>query len=63
MRCLFVTEIGDDYYEMKQFDRVIDYYQNHYHICRLEDKNGKRSILISGVTTVRQAVSILKQMR
>ncbi|MBR5715366.1 MAG: transcription-repair coupling factor [Bacteroidales bacterium] len=63
MRCLFVTSIGDDYYDMKQFDRVIDFYQKHFHISRLEDKNGKRSILISGVTSIRQAVSILKQMR
>ena len=63
MRCLFVTSMGDDYYDMKQFDRVLDFYQKHYHICRLVNKDERRSILISGVTSVKQAIGLLKQMR
>ena len=63
MRCLFVTSMGDDYYDMKQFDHVLDFYQKHYHISRLENKNERRSILISGVTSVKQAIGLLKQMR
>ena len=63
MRCLFVTAMGQQYYETRHFDRVLDFYSNHANICRLEEAAGRRSILISGVTTIKQAIAYLRQMR
>jgi transcription-repair coupling factor (superfamily II helicase) len=63
MRCLFVTGQDDIYYESKHFDKVLDYFKDHANNCRLEEKNGKRSLLISNVPSIKQAISYLKQMR
>ncbi len=63
MRCLFTTDMGDEYYDLKQFDRVLDFYKEHASFSRLEDKNGRRSILLSNVTSIRQAIRYLKMMR
>ncbi len=63
MRCLFVTGQDDIYYESDNFGKVVDYFQEHARNCRLEDKNGKKSLLISNVPSIKQAISYLKQMR
>jgi transcription-repair coupling factor (superfamily II helicase) len=64
MRCLFSTSFDDDYYtKSKHFERVLDFFQSHAAISRLEDSKGKRSLLISGVTTIKKAIGFLQQMR
>ena len=64
MRCLFSTGFDDDYYtKSKHFERVLDFFQSHAAISRLEDSKGKRSLLISGVTTIKKAIGFLQQMR
>ena len=64
MRCLFSTSFDDDYYtKSKHFERVLDFFQSHATISRLEDSKGKRSLLISGVTTIKKAIGFLQQMR
>ena len=62
--CLFSTSFDDDYYtKSKHFERVLDFFQSHATISRLEDSKGKRSLLISGVTTIKKAIGFLQQMR
>ena len=64
MRCLFSTGFDDDYYtKSKHFERVLDFFQSHAAISRLEDSKGKRSLLISGVTTIKKGIGFLQQMR
>ena len=64
MRCLFSTGFNDDYYtKSKHFERVLDFFQSHATISKLEDSKGKRSLLISGVTTIKKAIGFLQQMR
>ena len=64
MRCLFSTSFNDDYYtKSKHFERILDFFQSHATISRLEDSKGKRSLLISGVTTIKKAIGFLQQMR
>ncbi len=64
MRCLFSTSFNDDYYtKSKHFERVLDFFQSHATISRLEDSKGKRSLLISGVTTIKKGIGFLQQMR
>lgn len=63
MRCLFVTGQDDTYYDSKHFDGILDYYEQHAKLCRLEEKGGKRSLLFHKCPTVKQAVEYLRQLR
>ena len=60
MRCLFVSDQDDTYYDSKHFDGVLDYCGEHPKTCRLEEKNGKRSLFFHHCCTVKQAVEYLK---
>ena len=60
MRCLFVSDQDDTYYESKHFDGVLDYCGEHPKTCRLEEKLGKRSLFFHHCCTVKQAVEYLK---
>ena len=63
MRCLFVSDQDDTYYESKHFDGVLDYCGEHPKSCRLEEKLGKRSLFFHHCCTVKQAVEYLKCIR
>ncbi len=63
MRCLFVTGQDDTYYDSKHFDGVLDYCGEHPKSCRLEEKNGKRSLFFHHCCTVKQAIEYLKGIR
>ncbi len=63
MRCMFVTGQDDSYFESKHFDGILDYFARHAKTCRLEEKNGKRSLIFFKCPTVKQAVEYLKQIR
>ena len=78
MRCNFVSQHDDTYYNSPQFDRLLDWYQKHASICRLEDKNGHRSLHFFDpneeskrkagqpcfmVSSIKQAIGYLSQMR
>ena len=61
MRCFFVSD-RDSYFQGPVFERVINYYASHASRCRLEDKNGHRSLQIANVTTIREALKILEKI-
>ena len=63
MRCLFVSDQDDTYYDSKHFDGVLDYCGDHPKTCRLEEKNGKRSLFFFHCCTVKQAIEYLKQIK
>ena len=63
MRCLFVTGQDDTYYESTHFDKVLDYFSNHAKTCRLEEKNGKRSLFFHHCCTVKEAIEYLKHIK
>ena len=62
MYIYFVGEENRAYYESPAFGKILHYLQNDPQRCRLREVNGKRSILISGVRTVQEAVGILASM-
>ena len=62
MYIYFVGEENRAYYESPAFGKILHYWQNDPQRCRLREVNGKRSILISGVRTVQEAVGILASM-
>lgn len=51
------------YYKSKAFGRIIHYLQNNVSRCILREANGKRSVVINNVTSVREALGILKEIR
>ena len=63
MRCMFVTGQDATYFDSKHFDGILDYFSQHARSCRLEEKNGKRSLVFFKCPTVKQAVEYLKQLR
>ncbi|MDE6577068.1 MAG: transcription-repair coupling factor [Muribaculaceae bacterium] len=62
MRVYFVGDDNKAYYQSSAFGKVLSYLQQDPLRCELRDVNGKRSILISRVTTVAEALSILEKM-
>lgn len=62
MRLFFVGDDNKAYYQSPAFGKVLAYLQAHPRECEIREIKGKRSILISGVTGVSQALQILTQM-
>ena len=56
----FVSNANSPFYSSEAFDRIIDYAANNVRRCSLRDQNGKRSMVVTDVPTVEQAVGILK---
>ena len=62
---MYIYFVGDEnkaYYESPAFGKILHYLQNDPQRCKLREVNGKRSILISGVRTVQEAVGIFSSM-
>ena len=60
---MYVYFVGDEnvaYYQSPAFGRILNYLQRNPLRCRLREKNGRRSMLIADVTTVLQALDILR---
>ncbi len=63
MRLFFVSNPQSAFYQSGAFGQVIAFASVHAHRCRLEEREGKRSLLVGGVPTVEQAVALLRQMK
>ena len=59
MYIYFVGEDNKAYYQSQAFGRILNYLQSQPARCQLRDKLGRRSIVISEVTSVEEAVKIL----
>ncbi|MDE6008804.1 MAG: transcription-repair coupling factor [Muribaculaceae bacterium] len=62
MRLYFVGDDNKAYYQSAAFGRVLSYVQTDPKRCEIREIKGKRSILVSRVSTVAEALSILKKM-
>ena len=62
MTLFLVSDSSSTYYQSEMFGRLINYMMAHTKRCDLREKNGKRSMLIKEVTSVRDAVSILQEI-
>ncbi len=62
MRVYFVGDDNKAYYQSPAFGKVLTYLQTNPLRCELRDVKGKRSILISNITTVSEALAILSSM-
>jgi transcription-repair coupling factor (superfamily II helicase) len=61
LKCIFISTLPE-YFAGDMFERVINYVIAHPHRCRLEDKNGVKSVLIEKVDSIREANRILNRM-
>jgi transcription-repair coupling factor (superfamily II helicase) len=55
----FVANSQSPYYQSDAFGRVITYATQNVRRCNLREQGGKRSMVISEVPTVAEAVSVL----
>jgi transcription-repair coupling factor (superfamily II helicase) len=62
MALYFVSDTESAYYSSQAFGKVLTYAAWHPRECRLRDE-GKRSMLITGITSFEQALSILTKMK
>ncbi|MGN0036798.1 MAG: transcription-repair coupling factor [Bacteroidaceae bacterium] len=62
MTLFFVSNPDSPYYQSDTFDKVLVYASTHPRECLLREQNGKRSMVIPGVSTVQQGVDVLLQL-
>lgn len=62
MQMQFVSNTQSAFYQSAAFGRVINYIGYHPRRCNLKEKNGKRSMVVSQVVSVKEAVEILKDI-
>ena len=60
MHLFLVGEENVAYYQSPAFGRILNYVQQNPKRCALSQKNGRRSIIISNVTSVSNALTILR---
>lgn len=62
MQMQFVSNTQSAFYQSAAFGRIINYIGYHPRRCNLKEKNGKRSMVVSQVASVKEAVEILKDI-
>ncbi len=62
MTLYFVGDTDSPFYGSDTFGRIIDYATHNYRRCRLDEKNGKRRMTITGVNSVEQALQTMQVM-
>lgn len=62
MALYFVSDPDSPYYSSQAFGNVLNYAAWHPRECRLRDE-GKRSLLVAGITSVEQALGVLVKMQ
>ena len=63
MALYFVSNLESPYYESAAFGRVMNYTAMSPYECRFRELSGKRSLLIKGIKTVEEALSVLALMK
>jgi transcription-repair coupling factor (superfamily II helicase) len=59
----FVSNINSPYYQSPVFDDIITYATHEVRRCNLREQNGKRSMVVTGVPTVEEAVKVLTTIK
>ena len=60
MILFFVSNPNSPYYQSEAFGRVIEYATKNVRRCNLREFNGKRSMVVTNISSVDAALSILK---
>ena len=62
MALYFVSNLESPYYDSAAFGRVMNYTTMSPYECRFREFSGKRSLLIKGISTVKDALDVLAMM-
>ena len=64
MTLYFVQNRQSPFYRTATFDRIIAFATSpdHFRRCAFGDKNGKRFLRFTGITTIAQGIEILRKM-
>ena len=62
MQMQFVSNSDSAYYKSQAFGKMLAYIASHTRRCNLKEVKGKRSMVVTGVPTVSEAVTILKDI-
>ena len=62
MQMQFVSNVESAYYKSQAFGKMLAYIASHTRRCNLKEVKGKRSMVVTGVPTVSEAVTILKDI-
>ena len=62
MQMQFVSNPKSAFYQSKAFGKVINYATSNVRRCNLREKNCKRQMVVSNVTSVDEAVKILREI-
>ena len=60
MQMQFVSNPDSAYYKSSAFDKVLHYISANTRRCTLKEVRGKRSMVVGNVTTVGEAVKVLR---
>jgi transcription-repair coupling factor (superfamily II helicase) len=62
MFLFFVANPRSPFYQSPAFGSVLDFVASNPRLCNFRDQNGRRSLVITDVPTVTEAVAVLKRM-
>lgn len=62
MTLFFVSNLDSPYYQSIAFGKIIAYMSKNPRYCNLREQNGRRSMVVSKVTNVQDAVGILQEI-
>ena len=62
MHLYFVTNADSPYFQSEPFERILDYVSHHPKQCNFHEAGGKRSIVISSVSSVGEALTICRNI-
>ncbi|MBQ8464030.1 MAG: transcription-repair coupling factor, partial [Prevotella sp.] len=60
MYLYFVSNANSPFYQSEAFGRILEYIGNNVRRCNLREQQGKRSMVVTDVPTVEEAVRVLK---
>ena len=63
MQMQFVSNLNSAYYRSATFGKALDFIATNARRCNLKEVNGKRSMVVSGVPTVGEAVKVLLKVK
>lgn len=62
MTLFFVSNPDSPYYQSAAFGKIIDYMSYNPRMCNLRDLNGRRSMVVKDITSVKDAVKVLEDI-
>lgn len=62
MRLFFVSNEHTTFFQSQAFGQIIAFATTNIHLCRLQEENGHRSLLLTDVPSVKAALDILHQI-